>query len=84
MLGSVIRRNVCQPPRPQSNGGFLFLVSLGLHQRNKFSGNEWKCHKNRRQHDPWHGEDDLEVVFRKPGSEQQVINFLGEVFKAQG
>ena len=50
--------------------GLLLLGALLLHQRDQLARDEREGDEDRREHDPGHGEDDLDVVLGEPGPEQ--------------
>ena len=62
MLGSVMVRKQRRPLGPERQGGLLVGPALLLHQGDQFARHEGKGHEDRRQHDPRHREDDLDVV----------------------
>ena len=53
----------------QHDGGLLLFAALCLHERNQLTRHERKSDENGRQHNAWHGKDDLEVVVRQIRSE---------------
>ncbi|MNT42128.1 hypothetical protein D3C72_1785280 [compost metagenome] len=54
----------------QQARGLFFLCALFLHQRDQLTGHERHGDENRRQHNPWQREDDLDVVILQPRPEQ--------------
>ena len=72
MLGSVTRQNVCHPPAPEHDGGFLLFGPLLLHQRDQLARDERRGHERRGQHHAGHREDDLDVVVEQPRPEPAV------------
>ena len=58
-----------ESPGAESQGGFLLLATLSLHERDETAGHEGECDERGGQDHPGKGEDDLDVVGLKPRSE---------------